>query len=230
MIQHLTFKKRVRTQSTLSPHALSVALTIADLRYESRLSGHEPLQLSLPQLAEACHTSPRTARRARDECIAAGWLTAVPVYRDGRQQPNGYLIADPTSDPSYQPPPAHLREPMTDAARDRIARARRRGRADPEPAPIDLGDLRDELRAADPEPAPANPNPYLGSAQATAALDDPRIAAVVDRIRGVNATPRPLIYRCPDCHARPGAYCKRPNRIPCPGRRELANRLLSPAQ
>jgi len=96
-IQTVTYKKRLRT-SALSPQARLVALTIADLRYESPYRPHQGLPLTLQQLADACGMSRRGVVRYLNECLESGWIAGCAVFRDGRQKPNEYWIADPDAD------------------------------------------------------------------------------------------------------------------------------------
>jgi hypothetical protein len=98
VVQHLTYKKRVRKHSDLSPSALLVAQTIADLRYEAGLRPHEPMPMTVQELADACHFQSRsTARRYLNECLESGWIVGRKVFRNGRQQPNEYVLNDPTA-------------------------------------------------------------------------------------------------------------------------------------
>jgi transcriptional regulator with XRE-family HTH domain len=95
--QTTTYKKRLRKHSGLSQRALLVALTIADLRWEAGLKQHEPLPLTLEALAEACHMPRRNLIRWLKEATDSGWIRSRQVFRDGRQKPNEYLLADPTA-------------------------------------------------------------------------------------------------------------------------------------
>jgi hypothetical protein len=114
--QTTTYKKRLRRLSGLPPEARLVALTIADLRYDARLASYEPLCKSLDDLAAECGMPRRTLIRWMKVCVESGWIECRRVFRDGRQQLNEYMIADPTEvaqEPDYRVPPTALtKEPL----------------------------------------------------------------------------------------------------------------------
>ena len=94
-IQTTTYKRRLREHSGLSMQALLVALTIADLRYEAKRNTHEPLPLTIQQIADACHGSRSGIVRYLNECLESGWIVGRRVFRDSRPEAQRVLPRDP---------------------------------------------------------------------------------------------------------------------------------------
>lgn len=104
-IQTSTYETRLIEKSGLSPQALLVALVISKLRYQKRCHSHEPLALTIAEIADACHMGSRTtAHKWLQECITAGWIVSKSIHRNGKQQANEYWLSDPTDTATHPLP------------------------------------------------------------------------------------------------------------------------------
>lgn len=154
-VQPQTFITRMLEHSQLSPGARLVALVIAERRFRRRLKPDEPLPLTVADLARDCNRSPRGVQPYIAECVESGWIPSRSVYRDGRQQPTEYYLADPT-ETGTATVPRRRGKPLTQADRDRLA-----ARRTPEPAVTGGRPLPTET-AAEPPNTVGNGLPIIG--------------------------------------------------------------------
>lgn len=180
-VQTQTFKNRILSERcTLDPRARLIALAIAERRYAGKgLHSGEGLAIPLSELARACGMSRGTAGKWLAECIAAGWIVRKSVYRDGRQHPTEYYLADPPrprspgsasggSDTELRPgartqkvptasggPDAVLRpgdEALSVSPPDTVLRSKNTGEAGPQPAVASSNRTSEGPAALNPEP------------------------------------------------------------------------------